>query len=56
MSLASLENLVIKLHKEKQEATKLKKKAEIQIKESQSAERRSSSSLHSIDRKIESES
>ncbi|MCH9658127.1 ATPase V, partial [archaeon] len=47
--------MVIKLHKEKQEATKLKKKAEIQIKASLSAEKRSSSTLHSIDKKIESE-
>ncbi len=53
--MASLENLAIKLHKEKQEATKLKKKAEIRIKEFQSAERRSSSSLNSIEKKIESE-
>jgi hypothetical protein len=53
--VASLERLVIQLRQKKQEATKLKKKAEKQLKENRSIERRSSSGLNSIDRKIESE-
>ena len=53
--MASLERLVIQLRQKKQEATKLKKKAEKQLKENRSIERRSSSGLNSIDRKIESE-
>jgi len=54
-SLASLEKLVIQLRQKKQEATKLRKKAEEQVKEFRSAEKRSSSGLQSIDKKIESE-
>ena len=54
-SLASLEKLVVQLRQKKQEATKLRKKAEKQLKEVRSAERRSSSGLNTIDRKIESE-
>jgi chromosome segregation ATPase len=54
-SLASLENLIINLRKKKQEATNLRKKAEKQLQEARLLERRSSSGLHSIDRKIESE-
>ena len=53
--VASLEKLVVQLRQKKQEATKLRKKAEKQLKEFRSAERRSSSSLNTIDRKIESE-
>ena len=53
--MGSLERLVIQLRQKKQEATKLKKKAEKQLKENRSIERRSSSGLNSIDRKIESE-
>ena len=54
-SLASLERLVVQLRQKKQEATNLRKKAEKQLDESRSIERRSSSGLNSIDRKIESE-
>ena len=54
-SLASLEKLVIKLRQRKQEATTLRKKSERQLQQVKSVERRSSSGLHSIDRKIESE-
>ncbi len=53
--MASLEKLVVKLRQKKQEATKLRQKAEKQLKETLSIERRSSSGLNSIDRKIESE-
>jgi len=53
--LASLENIVIQLRKKKQEATKLRQKAENQVNEFRSAEKRSSSGLHTIDKKIESE-
>ena len=53
--VASLEKLVVQLRQKKQEATKLRKKAEKQLKEVRSAERRSSSGLNTIDRKIESE-
>ena len=53
--MASLEKLVVQLRQKKQEATKLRKKAEKQLKEVRSAERRSSSGLNTIDRKIESE-
>jgi hypothetical protein len=53
--LASLEKLVIQLRQKKQEATKLKKRAEKQLKEVRSAERRSTSGLNSIDKKIELE-
>ncbi len=51
----SLEKLVVQLRKNKQEATKLRVKAEKQLKEIRSTERRSSSGLNSIERKIESE-
>ena len=54
-SLASLEKLVIQLRQKKQEATKLRQKAENQVKELRSAEKRSSSGLQTIDKKIESE-
>ena len=54
-SLASLEKLVVQLRQKKQEATKLRKKAEKQLNEVRSTERRSSSGLNSIDKKIESE-
>jgi len=53
--VASLERVVVQLRQKKQDATKLRKKAEKQLKEIRSVERRSSSGLHSIDRKIESE-
>ena len=53
--MASLENLIQNLRKKKQEATNLRKKTEKQLQEVRSLERRSSSGLHSIDRKIESE-
>jgi len=53
--LVSLENLVVQLRQKKQDATKLRKRAEKQLKAVRSAERRSSSGLHSIDKKIESE-
>ncbi len=53
--LASLEKLVIKLRQKKQQATTLRKKSERQLQQIRSVERRSSSGLHSIDRKIESE-
>ncbi|NQV40224.1 MAG: hypothetical protein HQ505_06765 [Nitrosopumilus sp.] len=54
-SLVSLEKLVIQLRQKKQEATKLRQKAENQVKELRSAEKRSSSGLQTIDKKIESE-
>ena len=53
--MASLEKLVVQLRQRKQDATKLRKRAEKQLKEVRSAERRSTSGLHSIDKKIESE-
>ena len=53
--MASLEKLVLTLRKRKQEASKLRLKAEKQLKELRSVERRSSSGLVSLDRKIESE-
>ena len=53
--MASLERLVVQLRQKKQDATKLKKKAEKQLKEVRAVERRSSSGLTSIARKIESE-
>ena len=53
--MVSLEKLVVQLRQKKQVATKLRKKAEKQLKEVRSIERRSSSGLNSIDRKIESE-
>ena len=54
-SLASLEKQVIQLRQKKQEATKLRQKAENQVKQLRSAEKRSSSGLQTIDKKIESE-
>jgi len=53
--LASLEKLIIKLRQNKQKATNLRKKAERQLQQVRSIEKRSSSGLHSIDRKIEYE-
>ena len=53
--LASLENTVLQLRKKQQEATKLRKKAENQLKQVLSTQRRSISGLNTIDRKIESE-
>ena len=53
--MASLERLVVQLRQKKQEAIKLRKKAEKQLKEVRAVERRSSSGLNSIARKIESE-
>ncbi len=53
--MVSIEKLVVQLRQKKQEATKLRQKAEKQLKETRSIERRSSSGLNSIDRKIESE-
>ncbi len=52
--MASLERLVVQLRQKKQDATNLKKKAEKQLKEVRAVERRSSSGLTSIARKIES--
>ena len=53
--LTSLEKLVVHLQKKKSEASNLRKKSEKQLKEIRSIERRSSSNLNSIDKKIESE-
>ena len=53
--MASLEKLVVQLRQKKQEATKLRNKAERQLTDVRSAERRSSSGLNSIDKKIETE-
>ncbi|MGH1569226.1 MAG: hypothetical protein ACRBBZ_08670, partial [Nitrosopumilus sp.] len=53
--LVSLEKLVIQLQEKKKEATKLRKKAEEQLKTFRSAEKRSASGLESLDKKIESE-
>ena len=53
--LASLEKLIITLRKKKQEATNIRKKTERQLQQVRSLEKRSSSGLNSIDRKIESE-
>ncbi|MEK6866957.1 MAG: ATPase V, partial [Thermoproteota archaeon] len=53
--MASLEKLMITLRQKKQEATNLRKKAERQLQQVRSLEKRSSSGLNSIDRKIESE-
>jgi len=53
--MASLEKLVVQLQQRKQDATKLRKRAEKQLKDVRSAERRSTSGLHSIDKKIELE-
>jgi len=53
--LASQEQLIVKLRKKKQEATNLRKKIELQLQQIRTLEKRSSSGLNSIDRKIESE-
>jgi len=53
--LASFEKLVLKLRQRKQDVSKLRLKAEKQLKESRSIERRSSSGLVFLDKKIESE-
>ena len=53
--MASIEQLVVKLRQKKREATNLRKKTEKQLKDAKYLERRSSSGLHSIDRKIESD-
>jgi len=53
--LASLEKIVIQLRQRKQDATKFRKRAEKQLKEVRSAEKRSTSGLYSIDKKIELE-
>ena len=53
--MASLEKLVISLRQKKNEATKLRKRAEKELHDVRSAERRSISGLTSIDKKIESE-
>jgi chromosome segregation ATPase len=53
--LASLEKLVLKLRQKKQETSKLRSKAEKQLKDLRSIERRSSSGLVSLDKKIELE-
>ena len=53
--LASLEKIVVELRQKKSEATKLRKKAEEQLKQVRSTGRRSVSGLNSIDKKIESE-
>ena len=53
--MASLDRLVVQLRQKKQDATKLRIKAEKQLNEVRAIERRSSSGLNSIARKIESE-
>jgi len=53
--VASLERIVVQLRQKKQDATKLRKKAEKKLNETRTIERRSSSGLNSIDRKIEFE-
>ncbi|EPA05819.1 hypothetical protein [Candidatus Nitrosarchaeum limnium] len=53
--MTSLEKLVIQLRQKKQKAANLRKKAERQLQQVRSLEKRSSSGLHSLDRKIESE-
>ena len=55
ITLASLEKLVIQLRKKKQEATKLRANAEAELKKYRSAEKRSSSGIVSIDKKIDTE-
>ena len=54
-SLASLEKLVVELRQKRNEKTNLRKKAEKQLKDVLTIEKRSSSGLTSVDRKIESE-
>jgi len=53
--LTSLEKQVVQLRQKKNETTNLRKKAEKQLKDTRIIERRSSSGLISVDRKIESE-
>ena len=53
--MASFEKLVLKLRQKKQDVSKLRLKAEKQLKKSRSIERRSSSGLVFLDKKIESE-
>ncbi len=53
--MASYEKLVLKLRQRKQDVSKLRLKAEKQLKASRSIERRSSSGLVFLDKKIESE-
>ena len=53
--MVSLEKLVIQLRQKKQEASNLRQKAEQQISEFRIAEKRSTSGLHTLDKKIESE-
>ncbi|MDH5658830.1 MAG: hypothetical protein OEY17_05765, partial [Nitrosopumilus sp.] len=53
--MASIEKLVIQLRKKKQEATKLRTQAEAELKKYRSAEKRSASSIVSIEKKIDSE-
>jgi len=53
--LASFEKLVLKLRQRKQDVSKLRLKAEKQLKESRSIERRTSSGLVFLDKKIELE-
>ena len=53
--MKSLEKLILNLQKRKREATKLRQKAENQLREVKSIERRSSSGLASIEKKIELE-
>ena len=53
--MASLEKIVIELRQKKKEATKLKLKAEEELKQLQSAEKRSATGLQKMIKKIESE-
>ena len=53
--MASFEKLVLNLRQRKKDVSKLRLKAEKQLKESRSIERRSSSGLVSLDKKIELE-
>ena len=53
--LTSLEKTVIELRQKKKEATKLKQNAENELKQLQSTEKRSTTGLHTIDKKIETE-
>ncbi len=54
-SLASLEKIVVELRQKRNEKTNLRKKSEKQLKDVLTIEKRSSSGLTSVDRKIESE-
>ena len=53
--MASLEKTVIELRQKKKEATKLKQNAEDQLKQLQSAEKRSATGLKKMIKQIESE-